>query len=114
MKYLMLIWATGSSETEPRDEPAATVAWVEEMTRRGVRLRGHQLLPPEEGRTVRVRAGQRTVTEGPFAEAGELMAGFDLLECRDLDEAMELVATHPMARYGTIEVRPIMEDIADR
>jgi hypothetical protein len=113
VKYLLMICTTGwrePSAEEAAQMGPATDAWVEEMQRRGVRLRGHQLHPASEARTVRVRSGETTVTAGPFAEAGEQMAGFDLLECDDLDQAIEVAAAHPMASFGTVEVRPMMED----
>jgi len=55
---------------------------------------------------VRVRGGELLVTDGPYLEAKEWIAGFDTLECRDLDEAIEVASKHPMARFGTLELRP--------
>jgi hypothetical protein len=80
--------------------------WVEEMDRRGVRLTGDRLRPPSDATTVRVRDGEVLVTDGPYAETKEQMGGFDIIECADLDEAIEVAAAHPMARHGMIEVRP--------
>jgi hypothetical protein len=59
--------------------------------------------------TVRVRNGQLLVSDGPFAETKELIVGFDLLDCADLDEAIEVARTHPMARGGRIELRPLAD-----
>jgi hypothetical protein len=56
---------------------------------------------------VRVRGGRRIVTDGPFAETKEVILGFDLLECADMEEAIELAAQHPMARFGRLELRPV-------
>jgi hypothetical protein len=58
---------------------------------------------------VRVRDGEADVTDGPFAVTKEILAGYFLLECRDLDEALEHAARVPLARYGSVEVRPLME-----
>ena len=81
--------------------------WVEEMERRGVRLLGRALdLPETAARTVRVRDSQPLVTDGPFTEAKEWIAGFDLVECADLDEAIEVAARAPVSWFKTIEIRP--------
>ena len=80
--------------------------WVEEMDGRGVRLTGQRLRPPADATTIRVRGGQLLVTDGPFVETKEFMGGFDLLECADLDEAIEIASKHPSARAGMIEIRP--------
>ena len=84
--------------------------WVAEMGSRGVRLFGSELAPTGSARTVRGREPGAIVTDGPFAETGEQVVGFDVLECADLDEAIEIAAKHPVARYGTIEVRPFWEE----
>jgi hypothetical protein len=80
--------------------------WVAEMDGRGVRLFGSELEPPGSARTVRVRESRAIVTDGPFIETKEQIAGFDVLECADLDEALEVASRHPMARLGLLEVRP--------
>jgi hypothetical protein len=87
-----------------RMEPAGP--WAAEMDGRGIRLFGSELEPPGAARTVRVREKHAIVTDGPFAETKEQIAGFDVLECADLDEAIEAAARHPMARVGILEVRP--------
>jgi hypothetical protein len=84
-----------------------TIAWVEEMDGRGVRLHGSRLHPVSEATTVRTRDGHLIVSDGPFAETKEQMGGYDLIEAADLDEAIEVAAKHPVSRYGTIEVRPL-------
>ena len=73
--------------------------WAEEMERRGVRLLGRELDLPETAATVRVRDGHTLVTDGPFAETKEFMAGFDLLECASLDEAIEVTAKCPVSWF---------------
>ena len=67
--------------------------------------RGDRLRPPEYASTVRVRGGDAIVTDGPFTESKEWIAGYDVIECADLDEAIEIASKHPMARAGRIEVR---------
>jgi hypothetical protein len=86
------------------------MAWVEEMDGRGVRLQGNRLEEISTATTVRVRSGEVVLADGPFAETKELIAGFDILECADLDEAIEVAGKHPVARIGSLEVRPFAED----
>src|SRR6202142_1480818 len=76
------------------------------MERRGVRLLGRELDLPETAVTVRVRDGERLVTDGPFAETKEFIAGINLLECAGLDEAVEVTAKCPLARFHPLEIRP--------
>jgi hypothetical protein len=85
--------------------------WVEEMDGRGVRLFGRELDLPETAATVRVRDGETLVSDGPFAETKEFMAGFDLLECADLDEAIEVAAKCPVSWFHTLEIRPFMDGL---
>ena len=70
-------------------------------------LGGNALQPTATATSVRVRNGERLVTDGPFAETKEQLAGFYLMEARDLNEAIQLAAKIPPARYGSVEVRPI-------
>ena len=81
------------------------------MDGRGVRLLGRELDLPETAATVRVRDGEALVTDGPFAETKEFMAGFDVLECADLDEAIEVAAKHPSSWFHPIEIRPFMDGL---
>src|SRR6516162_2773099 len=82
----------------------AVPAWVEQT--HDVRLGGHALADPATAATVRVRDGETIVTDGPFAETKEQVGGFDVLECADLDEAIEVAAKHPVSWFHMIEVRP--------
>ncbi len=84
-------------------------AWIREMDGRGVRLQGQELAGVQDATTIRVRGGEVVVADGPFAETKELIAGFDLLDCADLDEAMEVAAKHPVGRFGSLELRPFAE-----
>ena len=106
IQYLMLVCTDPA--VDPREFARAESAgrWVAEMDGRGVRRYGSELGPPGSARTVRVRDSRAIVTDGPFAETKEQIAGFDVLECADLDEALEVASRHPMARLGILEVRP--------
>jgi hypothetical protein len=112
MKYVMLVCPDPSIELSP--EQRATIgpdveAWIEEMDGRGVRLQGHELVGVEDATTIRVRAGEVVIADGPFAETKEQIGGFDLLECADLDEAIEVAAKRPVAQFGSFELRPFAE-----
>lgn len=106
MRYVLFIC------TDPEGEPydAATDdpgSWVGALQAEGRYVIGDRLRPVEDATTVRVRAGERIVTDGPFTESREWIAGFDVVEADDLDAAIEIAAGHPMARFGRIEVRPV-------
>jgi hypothetical protein len=112
MKYLLLVCAEESLEPSPEQgtEVGLTIEeWVKEADSRG-RQFGQRLRPVSDATTVRVRGGEALVSDGPFAETKEQIAGLDILECANLDEAIELAAKHPVARFGMIEVRPFWED----
>ena len=109
MKYMLMICGDESVELSPEeraDMVSSTEAWVEEMDGRGVRLLGNQLRPVSDATTVRVRGGDMLVADGPFAETKEQIAGFDIIECADLQEALRVAGAHPTTRHGTIEIRP--------
>lgn len=106
MKYLLMICGDESAE-EYAD--AGCGGWTEEMEARGVIAGGAGLRPPHEATTVRVRNQELLLTDGPFAETKEQIGGFVLINCADLDEAIEIAAKHPAAGYGTIEIRPVLE-----
>lgn len=106
MKYMMFVCADPDhSEADAAAAPDIE-KWVDDLDSRGVRLMGDRLHPVGDATTVRVRDGELVVTDGPFTESKEWIAGFDVLECEDLDEAIEAAARHPMAYAGRIEVRP--------
>jgi hypothetical protein len=108
VRYVMLVCVDESAEVSP--EEALPTAWVEEMDERGVRQFGSRLRPVSDATTVRVRDGEVLLGDGPFAETKEQIGGFDLIECKDLDAAIEVASKHPGAKFGTIEVRPLWED----
>jgi hypothetical protein len=104
VRYLMLVCVDESVEVS-----ALPTAWVQEMDGRGIRQFGSRLRPISDATTVQVRGGEVLLSDGPFAETKEQMGGFDVLDCKDLDEAIEVAAKIPGARDGSIEVRPIWE-----
>ncbi len=113
MKYLMLVCVDENVELTPEQQASvgpATDAWVAEMRARGVHLQGNRLRPISDATVVRVAKGDLLVTDGPFAETKEQIGGFDILECADLDEAIEVARMHPVAEFGALELRPFWED----
>jgi hypothetical protein len=107
MKYVLLICCEEGIEVPPEDSEVQP--WVDEMTRRGIRLQGDRLQGISDATTVQVRNGELLISDGPFAETKEQIAGFDIIECVDLDEAIEVASKHPVARFGKIEVRPFWQ-----
>jgi hypothetical protein len=105
MKYLLLHYLDEKAEFSPEDDRGVD-AWVDEAEASGVKLTGGALRPAGEARTLRIRGGEVLVSDGPFAETKEQIAGFDVLECAGLDEAIEIVSRHPTARVGAFELRP--------
>jgi len=110
MKYLMTVCV--EEITDPAEDPDTTLdieEWVETNDASGARFWGDRLAPASQSKTVRIRKGGQLITDGPFAEAHEAIAGFDILECNSIDEAIEIALKHPMAREGVIEVRPFYD-----
>lgn len=113
MQYLVLIYS--EERDEPRD-PMAMGAVMEEynaytkmLRDSGAFVAGEALQPTTTATTVRIRDGQTLTTDGPFAETKEALGGFYLVEAADLDEALRLGAACPGAKWGSIEVRPIVD-----
>ena len=106
MRYVMLVCTDPAVDPREFGHIEPVDPWVADTDGRGIRLYGSELEPPSSARTVRVRDRHAMVTDGPFAETKEQIAGFDVLECADLDEAIEVAGRHPMARLGILEVRP--------
>lgn len=105
MQYLLFIISDPAApEYVPEEDNIEE--WVAEVERRDVARTGNRLRPPADATTVTVRDGRTILTDGPFAETKEWIAGFDLIDVADLDEAIEIAAKHPMARFGRVEVRP--------
>jgi hypothetical protein len=105
VKYLLLICGDESA-AEHAEEGCG--GWTQEMAERGLLRVTGGLRPPDQAKTVRVRRRQLLLSDGPFAETKEQIAGLCILECADLDEAVDAAARHPAASYGTIEVRPLL------
>jgi len=115
MKYMLIHCIDEVAEQARAPRPEAEGApsiesWLEEMGRRGVLRHGDRLRYVSDATTVQVRYHDLLVSDGPFAETKEQIAGYDVIDCADLDEAIEVAAKHPTAWYGTIEVRPIAGD----
>ncbi|HKR77962.1 MAG TPA: YciI family protein [Rhodanobacter sp.] len=105
MQFMMFV--VNDPAAEPYDPGQDNIGeWVADTSGSGARITGDRLRPPSHAKTVRVRAGKTLVSDGPFTESKEWIAGFDLLDCASLDEAIAVAARHPMARFGSIELRP--------
>jgi hypothetical protein len=110
MRYLLLIYGAEAEAPPPTPEVMARwEAFTKEVQDAGVMEGGEALQPVSTATTVRVRNDETVTTDGPFAETKEQLGGFYLLNCRNLDEAIEYAAKIPAAPRGSIEVRPIME-----
>jgi hypothetical protein len=112
MKYMMFVVADpdAEAEAEPFEGELTIEQWLTEVDGPGKRVTGDRLRPVSDATTVRVSRGQLLVTDGPFTESKEWIAGFDILECEDLDEAIAIAARHPMANGGKLELRPFWTD----
>ncbi|GAA3748789.1 YciI family protein [Salinactinospora qingdaonensis] len=111
MKYMLMICGDEAymGDANSTADPPGCGGWQEEMTSRGILRGGEGLRPSSDATTVRVRDDEVMISDGPFAETKEQIGGFSLIECADLEEALEVASKHPAARFGTIEVRPIWE-----
>lgn len=112
MRYLCLIyWNEHELATLPADElnalNAAHLDFNDALRRSGHYVEAEALQPPAASTCLRIKGGKPVVTDGPFAEAKEVVAGFYLLEVRDRDEALEIAARIPSATHATVEVRPV-------
>lgn len=112
MKYILLVYANQSQAPSytPEQAQAATQAWQKvgaEMTAAGVLVSSSGLAPVTDATSVKVREGKTIIADGPFAETHEQLGGYFLVNCKDLDEAIEWAAKIPGAKWGTIEVRPL-------
>lgn len=106
MQYLMFVCVDPNhSEADAAAAPEIE-EWVERHDRSGARVLGDRLRPLADAKTVRVRNGELLVTDGPFAESKEWIAGFDVIEAASIDEAIVVASGHPMAYAGRIELRP--------
>jgi hypothetical protein len=106
MKYLLLIYRDESVDEGPHPMPRY-VELIKEAQDSGAFISAEPLHPVATATSVRVRRGRMETTDGPFAETKEQLAGFYLLDCADLDEALLYAAKIPAAEIGTVEVRPV-------
>jgi hypothetical protein len=111
MKYMLLVYLAEDAMTEA--ERAYCYVKSAELTRdlnsTGQYLNASPLHPVATATSVRVRDGRRVVTDGPFAETREHLGGYYVIEAKDLDEAISIAARVPPAKFGTVEIRPVME-----
>jgi hypothetical protein len=113
MQYLMLIYNEETNPPQPGPPEGDAymneyMAFTEDVKQKNLMLGSNALEPVATATTVRVRDGKTEATDGPFAETKEQLGGYYLLDCKDLDEAIEYAAKIPCARAGSIEVRPVM------
>jgi hypothetical protein len=113
MKYMLLIYGEASRrEPTPEEWAAAMPAWVaygEELRKRGAYVDAAPLANKDSATTVRVRDGNRVVTDGPFAETKEVLGGYYIIEAPSIEGALEAAAMCPGAKTGSVEVRPIVD-----
>ena len=114
MRYLLMIYSDEQLDTEVTPEQMQMVmveynAFTAEVNKRRVNRGGEALMPTAMATSVRVRDGKTITSDGPFAETKEQLGGYYLLDCKDLNEAIEVAALCPGAKVGAIELRPIME-----
>ncbi len=114
MKYLLMIYTSEQQDAQRAPEAQEAnmgeyFAFTNEVRQAGVMVAGEALHPTTAATTVRLRHGQISSTDGPFAETKEQLGGYYLLNCENLDEAIQWAAKLPGARDGSIEVRPIWE-----
>ena len=112
MKFMLFTYRDPSVQLTSEQRatvPAAVGAWCDEMDGRGVRLAGHVLAPLSETKTIRIREGDLNLREGPVGDATLQIAGFNILECTDEDEAVKVASKNPGASFGVLELRRIEE-----
>jgi hypothetical protein len=112
MQYMLLIYAdpsvTPQSEAEHDALFEAFQAFTKDLRSSGAYVAGDPLAPPSSATTVRVRDGKLAVTDGPFAETKEWLGGFLIIQASSLDDALEVATKCPGAKYGSVEIRPIV------
>src|SRR4051812_45154425 len=110
-EFLLMLYAPEGDEAETAERWAELPEWqevTESLRDAGLLVGNNPLQPPAMATTVRVREGRTELTDGPFAVTKEVLGGYYLLDCPDLDVALAAAARLPTARYGSIEVRPVM------
>ena len=119
MQYLLLVYTDADlmaklPEAEFAEEMRSCLAHSDALMAEGKVLGFQQLQPPATARTVRSRNGHGAVLDGPFAETKEMLAGFNLVECESMDEAVRMAQELPWIKYGSVEVRPVGDIAAMR
>ena len=111
MKYMLLVYLAEDalSDTEREHCYVESAQLTQDLNASGQYLSASPLHPVSTATSVRIRDGRRIVTDGPFAETREQLGGYYLVEARDLDEALNIAERIPPARFGTIEIRPVLE-----
>ena len=113
MRYMLLIYGEEAQQDDggSGDAPEVSPPWLEYtgwLLREGIHTAGERLATSSSATTVRIRDGNRLVTDGPYAETKEVLGGYYIIECDDLDKALEAAARCPAAFGGSVEVRPII------
>ncbi len=113
MQYMLLIYGPEPTSAPSPEAMQAEInaynAFGKEASDRNLMVSGEALHPVATATTVRVREGKTLTTDGPFAETKEVLGGFYILNCKDLDEAIEMAAKIPGAKHGAIEIRPVVD-----
>jgi hypothetical protein len=111
-RYMLLLYRSETAPEEREEREAEAPLWVEfhqSLRDAGLLLAADPLHPVDSATTVRVRNEETEIVDGPFAVTKEFLVGYFLLECADLDEALRQAARVPLARFGSVEVRPVMD-----
>src|SRR5215469_15996388 len=111
-KYMLLLYAAEPDAKEREEREGELPVWrqfTDSLREAGLLLGSDRLHPVDSATTARVRDGETEIMDGPFAVTKEYLGGYYLLDCADLDEALKQAARVPIARYGSVEVRPLME-----
>ena len=110
MRFMLFVCAEPDLQLSAQDRaalPGEVEEWATDLVDRGIRLMGHVFEPVAQAKTIRRRNNDLQITDGPVSRTDEPIAGFNLLECDTLEEALEVSATHPMAKHGSLELRVI-------
>jgi hypothetical protein len=106
MQFLLII-AHDDAFTPTEELVGKIMSWIKRMTDQGIRIEGRPLRPASEATTLRIRNGKHYRTASTFSDSAEQICAFELVECSDLEHAIDVASQHPMATAATIEVRPV-------
>ena len=110
MKYLLII--AHDDAFKPTDKLVQEIhEWVAKTSKSGARIHGNPLQPPDTATTVRIRNGQQELSRGTFSKSTEQICAYELVDCENLEAAVQIALSHPMAKAATIEVRPIWSEL---